>query len=209
MHTIIKRALNRNLDVFNATFSLDFNAPISDISTAKGDKFFFPDPSPVTIPPGLPAFYGWQDIDTREYYKPGQELYPVKDSSYKGVFNVGRPITLEISNELQQYKITFTSFWHDTEVATYSEPVDDIPETIEYRFSVTVPQLEQLAGDDIKRYSFSLELTDSSNTASFVIPYNTDFTLETVGKYININQLSTGCRAALLYDSIEVWAEVF
>lgn len=211
MHKLLRTSVPNDIVQYTAKFSLDFNQNPESKTVDKGDKFLFPVPTPITIPPGLPAFYGWQDTELKTYYEPGQELYPTRNASYKGVFNVGRPIRMAITNNLdQKYSIFFTSFWHTEVVENDAPPFSsDIPDATEYTITATVPQL--FSDYDGQDYRMELELIDENDRfASFGLARDGDvFKGEITAAYVDINHLKFGCKLALTYKLIKVWQETF
>lgn len=202
-------------ETLQMTFELPFNRNPAPITVEKNEKFLFPVPLPINIPPGLPAFYGWLDVESLKYYKQGQELYPKVSAHYRGVFNIGRPIKMEINNDLgQKYSIFFTSFWHNQIVENVAPPFSSDPpqESAVYNFKIFVPQLLQsLQPEEMNGYRFELELKDNQDRfASFAISPNGEcFEAKISAQYVDINHLAYGCKLRLTYQLIEVWAESF
>lgn len=225
VHEILKKSRTNleTVEQYRATFELAFNKNPEDIITDKGSKFLFPNPMPINVPPDLPGFYGWLDVDTLWYYQPGQELYPTKSSNYRGVFNVGRPITMQITNTRgQEYNIFFTSFWHNEVIKNEAPPFSsDLPDdNTVYSIKIHVPQLNDSDG-----YAFELELLDDrENFASFSIkPCETsdaqkvpvakhsmwNFASEIQAQCVDIWHLKNTCKLRLTYQLSEVWCESF
>lgn len=227
MSSILRKA---KVEQYRATFEFPFNQKPEDIVTDKGSKLIFPNPSPINVPPDLPGFYGWLDTETLDYYKPGQEHYPTKNSHYRGVFNVGRPISMQIKNDRgQEYSIFFTSFWHNDVVINEAPPFTSDPpaDSAVYIVSIFVPQLEDTDG-----YAFELELLDvNDNFISLSVPALStsqdqsrrdppdkgrdtsdkewQFGTELGLKYVDIWHLKYGCKLRLTYQLTEVWCESF